>query len=291
MKYKYLKISLMLITAALCFNEGVFDSFVIAGQGSQGNLPATSPAQEFRPQMVTLQAQLLNCQSRSSGLYIDLKGSDLMPAAKGEVKAKSSGGSTSIDAIFENLDSPAKLGEQYMVYVLWSLTAQDIPQKLGALELKDSRGTLKIGSILQALALFVTAEPYIEVAQPSSLVVLEQVGPRNTPMANTGVVAKAKLLQDGYAPLGYTFEPLREGIGQPPLFRQALNARRIALLAQAEKRARKEFAQGEDLYRYLLSVVKTDKRPKKSTLDTAIIIMKYYDQARATAISQQAAPY
>jgi hypothetical protein len=291
MTYKYWKIYLMLIAAALCCNEGVLESFVIAGQASQENLPASGPAREFRPQTVTLQAQLLNCQAGGSGIWIDLKGSDLMPAAKGDIKAKSSGGSTSIEANFENLGSPAKLGEQYMVYVLWSLTAQDIPQKLGALELKDTRGTLKIKSIMQVLALFVTAEPYIEVAQPSSLVVLEQVGPRDTPMANTGVVAKAKLLKDGYAPIGYTFEPLREGIGQPPLFRQALNARRIALLAQADKHARKEFAQGEDLYRYLLSVVRTDKRPKKSTLDTAVIIMKYYDQARAAAINRQAAPY
>jgi hypothetical protein len=104
-------------------------------------------------------------------------------------------------------------------------------------------------------------------------------------------VAKTKLLQDGYAPIGYTFEPLREGIGQPLLFRQAMNARRIALLAKAEKHARKEFALGEDLYRYLLSVVKADKQPNKSTLDTAVIVMKYYDQARAAAISQQATKY
>jgi hypothetical protein len=291
MKYKYLNISLMLVAVALCFNNGVFESFVIAGQRSQDNLPATGPARAFRPQMITFQAQLLNCQVRGGGIWIDLKGSDLMPAAKGEVKAKSSGGSTFIEANFENLDSPAKLGEQYMVYVLWSLTAQDTPLKLGALQLKESRGNLKINSILQVLALFVTAEPYLEVAQPSSLVILEPVGPRDTPNANTGVVAKAKLLQDGYAPIGYTFEPLWEGIGQPLLFRQALNARRIAVLAQAEKHARKEFAQGEDLYRYLLSVVKADKRPNKSTLNTAVVVMKYYDQARAAAIIQQAAPY
>ena len=47
-----------------------------------------------------------------------------MPKAKGEVNAKSYEGSAYIQAKFDNLPSPATLGEQYMTYVLWAMTAR-----------------------------------------------------------------------------------------------------------------------------------------------------------------------
>ena len=242
---------------------------------------------EFRPQVVQLQAELLNCQARGGGIRINLKGTDLMPNVSGDVKAKSSNGSTSIEAKFENLPSPTMLGEQYLTYVLWTMTAKDRPVRIGELAVKDSRGTLNERTALQVLALFVTVEPYLDVSQPSSLVVLEQNVPNEVPQANTGIMAKADLLRDGYAPVGYTYEPMVVGIGQPLIFRQALNARRIATIARAEQYAPAEYKRAESLYQFVVGSVLGEKKPGKGNLKSAVAVIREYETARAASIAQQ----
>jgi len=242
---------------------------------------------EFRPQVVQLQAELLNCQARGGGIRINLKGTALMPNVSGDVKAKSSQGSTSIEAKFENLPSPTMLGEQYITYVLWTMTAKDPPVKIGELEVKNSRGSLTERTALQALALFVTAEPYFDVSRPSNLVVLEQIVPNEVPQANTGIMAKADLLRDAYAPVGYTYEPMVVGIGQPLIFRQALNARRIAKVARAEQYAPAEYKRAESLYQFVVGSVLGEKKPGKGNLKSAVAVIREYETARAAAIAQQ----
>jgi hypothetical protein len=154
------------------------------------------------------------------------------------------------------------------------------------MQLDGSRGSIEAKSIMQVLALFVTAEPYAEVSQPSDIIVLEQEMPHKIPEANTGIMVETMVLRDGYAPVGYKFGALMVGIGQPPQFRQALNAQRIARIVQAEEYARKEYEQAEDIYRYLVSKVE-NKRPNKDALKIAVTVTKLYDLARAAAIEKQ----
>ena len=270
---------------------------VLCSSHLKGSLEMTQVAQseptqagqqefEFRPQVVQLQGELLNCQARG-GIRINFKGTDLMPNVSGNVKAKSSQGSTSIEAKFENLPSPTTLGEQYMTYVLWAMTAKDRPVRIGELEVKDSRGILNQQTALQVLALFVTVEPYLEVSQPSNLVVLEQIVPNEVPAANTGIMAKADLVRDAYAPVGYTYEPMVVGIGQPLIFRQALNARRIATIARAELYAPKEYKAAESLYQLVLDSVLEKKKPGKGDSINALTVIRQYELARAASIAQQ----
>jgi len=242
---------------------------------------------QFRPQVVQLQAELLNCQASRGGIRIAFKGTALMPNLRGDVKAKSDRGSTVIEAKFENLPSPTTLGEQYMTYVLWTMTAEDQPVRIGELEVKDSRGSLNERTVLQVLALFVTVEPYIEVSQPSNLVVLEQIVPNEVPAANTGIMAKADLVRDAYAPVGYTYEPMVVGIGQPLIFRQALNARRIVKIARAEQYAPKEYEAAESLYQLVLDSVLQKKKAGKNDSINAVNVIRQYESARAVSIAQQ----
>jgi hypothetical protein len=284
MKYGHLRIRLMLIVVTICtLSRSAFEGPI---QAVQQNSPVTDQTPEFRPQLVPFEVQIMNPQARGGGIQIDFKGTNLMSNARGAVKAKSSRGTTSIKAEFENLESSTKFGEQNLVYVLWSMT-REFPVKLGELALKDSRGRLDTSTALQTLALFATVEPYIEVNRPSNLVVLEQTMATTTPEANTGMTAKAELLRDGYAPIGYTFEPLNVGLGQPSIFRQALNARRIAQVARAEQHATNEFKQAEDLYQFVLSTVLNDKRPSTSSLKNAIAVIRSYENARAVSVRRQ----
>ena len=286
MKHTWLKIGLVLTAVVVCSSHLKGSLEMTQAAQSQGT-QAGQQEFEFRPQVVQLQAELLNCQARGGGIRINLKGTALMPNVSGDVKAKSSSGSTSIEAKFENLLSPTTLGEQYMTYVLWTMTAKDRPVRIGELEVKDSRGSLNQRTALQVLALFVTVEPYFDVSQPSNLVVLEQVVPNEVPQANTGIIAKADLLRDAYAPVGYTYEPMVVGIGQPPIFRQALNARRIAKIAGAEKYALNEYKRAESLYEFVVGSVLEQKKPGKGNLKSAVAVVREFETARATSIAQQ----
>lgn len=286
MKYVWLRNSLVL-TASVLYGSYLKGSFTAMPAEQLQEPPAAPKVVEFRPKVVQLQAELMNSQARSGGIRINLKGTHLMPEARGEVNAKSSAGSTFLQAKFENLPSPTKLGEQYMTYVLWSMTVKDPPLKIGELEVKDSRGSIEGKTILQALGLFVTAEPYIEVSQPSNLVVLEQTVPNDLPQANTGIMAKADLLQDAYTPVGYTYEPLVAGIGQPLILRQALNARRIAQIARAEQFAPREYKEAESLYQFVLATVIAQGKPRKNDFINAVTVIREYEESRAASVEKQ----
>ena len=144
MKHTWLKIGLVLTAVVLCSShlKGSLEMTQIAqSQGTQ----AGQQEFEFRPQVVQLQAELLNCQARGGGIRVNFKGTDLMPNVSGDVKAKCSQGSTLIEAKFENLPSPTTLGELYMTYVLWTMTAKDRPVRIGELEVKDPAAALTSG--------------------------------------------------------------------------------------------------------------------------------------------------
>ena len=285
MKDAWVKIGLVLTAVVLGSSrlKGSLEMTQVGQSQTQGG-----PQEfEFRPQVVQLQAELLNCQASRGGIRVAFKGTNLMPSVRGDVKAKSDRGSTFIEAKFENLPSPTMLGEQYMTYVLWTMTAKDPPVRIGELDVKDSRGSLNERTALQVLALFVTVEPYIEVSQPSNLVVLEQIVPNEVPAANTGIMAKADLVRDAYAPVGYTYEPMVVGIGQPLIFRQALNARRIAKISRAEQYAPKEYEAAESLYLLVLDSVLEKKKAGKNDSINAASVIRQYESARAASITQQ----
>ena len=105
---------------------------------------------------------------------LDLKGTNLMPTAKGEAKVHTRTGRIEVEAKLDHLRAPNTLGLEYLTYVLWAISPEGRPNNLGELVLKDQdEASIQTTTSLQAFALIVTAEPYFAVSQPSDMVVAE----------------------------------------------------------------------------------------------------------------------
>ena len=108
--------------------------------------------------------------SRQRSTTIGFKGL-LLPQATGTAKVERREGSFRIEAAFEGLEPATKFGEEYLTYVMWAVTPQGSPERIGEVLLDQGRagGTTQ----LQVFGLVVTAEPYFAVRRPSDRVVLE----------------------------------------------------------------------------------------------------------------------
>ena len=70
-------------------------------------------------------------------------------------------------------------------------------------------------------------------------------------------------------PPGYRYEPIDTSSGYAPELLQAMNARRIAKVAQADKYAAQSFSSAENLYEYMVSWAVHEKKASKKLLQVA----------------------
>lgn len=229
-------------------------------------LPSTSVA---AAQASGRQLPAVNYRARSGSTNIDFKGTDLMPAAKGKAKVESKQGYVSIEAEFEKLGPATTFGNEYLSYVLWTVTPEGQSASLGELIFDGTKSELKVTTRLQTFAIFVTAEPYFAVSQPSQVVVLENVLRETTAGAIVMVSPKSELVGGGYAPSGYKFDPIGVASGQAPELIQIQNARRIAKLAGADKYASQSFEAAEATYRQVAEYAVQKKTPTKALITSA----------------------
>jgi hypothetical protein len=94
-------------------------------------------------------------------------------------------------------------------------------------------------------------------------------------------------LRDGYAPAGYTYEPIDTSSGYAPELIQALNARRIAKNVQADKYAEQSFHNAEEMYQYMIGWAVHEKKSSKRLLQVANSVSGSYELARSQALKQQ----
>ncbi len=116
----------------------------------------------------------INYQNRTK-TEIGFQGSPLMPLAKGSATVDGKNGRIAIDARFENLEPATKFGAEYLTYVLWGITPEGKANNLGEVLLSGNKSKLLVTTTLQTFGLIVTAEPDYAVAEPSDVVVLENV--------------------------------------------------------------------------------------------------------------------
>src|ERR1700722_7699674 len=108
------------------------------------------------------------------GTKIDLKGSDLMPQAQGEAKVEANAAVTNVETKILNMAQPSSLGTEFLTYVVWAVSPDGRTNNLGEIPVgKDGKGELNATTPFQTFSLFVTAEPYFAVRQPSEVVVLQ----------------------------------------------------------------------------------------------------------------------
>jgi outer membrane protein OmpA-like peptidoglycan-associated protein len=214
----------------------------------QRTVEPTDKTPVFRVNVVSRSTKAVDYRHRGGSTKVDLRGTDLMPTASGEVRVESKTGRLEINAKLNGLEPANKFGLEYLTYVLWAVTPEGRANNLGEIVLSDGKSEIRVTTDLQAFGLIVTAEPYFAVTQPSDLVVAENVIRADTKGREEAINVKYALLPRGlYAS---QVEPLRDvlyGIdSKAPLdLFEARSAVRIARNAKAEQ----DLKQAEDYYR------------------------------------------
>src|SRR5437660_12224534 len=85
----------------------------------------------YRVTVIERTIKAINYHYRSEPTMIDFRGTVLMPMAKGDAVVQSKQGRTEIHAKFNHLTIPSAFGPEYLTYVLWALTPDGRPHKLG----------------------------------------------------------------------------------------------------------------------------------------------------------------
>src|SRR5205085_6172680 len=207
-------------------------------QSTQRPVETGQPMPIFRVTVVSRTTKAINYHHRTGSTHIDFRGTELMPAARGEAKVDSQMGSTKIETRLEHMTPPAQYGPEYMTYVLWGITPEGRANNLGEVVLEGDHAKLLSTTDLQSFGLIVTAEPYFAVTQPSDVVVMENFVRNDTTGTIQQVDAKYELLQRGQ----YVFDrkrytAIRLNPKGPLQLAEAENAVELARLAGADKYA------------------------------------------------------
>lgn len=212
----------------------------------QGQGPSTvrNGVPIYKIQVVGRDMPAINYFHRSGSTKIGFEGTPLLPSAKGSAIVESNKGQISINAHFEGLKPANGFGVEYLTYVLWAITPQGQPSALGEIlpTGHDGKCDIKVTTNLQAFALFVSAEPYFDVSQPSDVVVLQNTVLKNKTEGIIDTVnAHASLLPRGtYATTSGSqsvMNPITRNDQSPLELYEAINAVQIAKAAGADKLA------------------------------------------------------
>jgi outer membrane protein OmpA-like peptidoglycan-associated protein len=207
----------------------------------QPGAPAGNPGQPmpiFRVTVVSRTTKAVNYHHRTGTTHIDFRGTEMMPAARGEASVESQMGSTKIDTRLNHMTPAGQFGPEYMTYVLWAITPEGRPANLGEVVLEGDHAKLLSTTDLQVFGLIVTAEPYFAVTQPSDVVVAENFLRNDTAGTIEQVDAKYQLLQRGqYVWNRGQYQPVKVNPKGPLQLAEAENAVEIARLAGAERYA------------------------------------------------------
>src|SRR5689334_14037427 len=196
------------------------------------------PMPIFRVTVVSHTTKAVNYHHRTGTTHIDFRGTELMPAARGQASVSSQMGSTKIETTLQHMTPAAQFGPEYMTYVLWGITPEGRATNLGEVVLEGDHAKLLSTTDLQTFGLIVTAEPYFAVTQPSDVVVAENFLRNDTSGTIEQVDAKYELLQRGqYVMNRAGYVPIKINPKGPLQLAEAENAVEIARLAGADKYA------------------------------------------------------
>jgi outer membrane protein OmpA-like peptidoglycan-associated protein len=188
-------------------------------------------------------AQAISYRIGGGMTKVTLNGTGAVPEAYGEAKVEAKKGATSVEAEVKSLAQPTKFGANFLTYVLWAVSPEGSTYNLGEVRINSAgEGRLKTSTQLQAFSLFITAEPYFAVHQPSEILVLvneirEKTKGELLPIHEYQLMTRAQ-----YQPLGNPLA-LSVDLKHVPLeVYEARNAAEIARLHSAERYAPDIFA-------------------------------------------------
>ena len=249
----------------------------------------------YRITVISRTTKAVNYGHLTEPTKIGFRGTVLMPDARGEARVVSRRGAVEIEAKVNRLLPPTRFGPQYLTYVLWAITPEGRPVNLGELVSDpDNKAKLKVSSDLQAFALIVTAEPYYAVAQPSGVVVLENVVEPATAGKIEELDAKYELLPRGHFTYNAAVPPpaaeapavsMAEYEAVLSVY-QAQNAIQIAKAAGAGQYAADTLEKAEQLYQQAVEL-QTQKSSSRQVVTAAREAAQTAEDARAISAKRQ----
>src|SRR6266436_186312 len=188
----------------------------------------------FRVNVVSRTTKAVNYRHRGGSTTVDIKGTDLMPDAKGRAKVDSKAGRLQINVDLSRLGPANKIGPQYLTYVLWAITPEGRANNLGEI-VPDENGksSLDVTTDLQAFGLIVTAEPYFSVTRPSNEVVAENIIRQATKGFEEAIDAKFDMLEGGQYTTDVPAQQLPSANADPKTPLTLLEARNAVAIAKA----------------------------------------------------------
>ena len=205
----------------------------------------------FRVHVYARSARAVNYRHRGGSTTVDFKGTSLMPAITGKAKVDGKEGRLAIDVELNHMDRPAKLGGQYLTYVLWAVTPEGRAMNLGEILPGDNgKSRMNVTTDLQAFGLIVTAEPYFSVTHPSNEVVAENIILQNTKGFEETIDAKFDVLEGAQYTVDVPVEQLPSQQAQPNVPLDLLEARDAVMIAKAagaQQYAADSIAKAEDM--------------------------------------------
>lgn len=171
---------------------------------------------------------------------LDLRGTALLPEAKGKAEVKIERGATQIEVSVDKVNPAQRFGPEYLTYVMWAITPDGRATNLGEVQLSGQSADMNVTTTFQEFGLIITAEPYFGVSRPSDLVVMEGYVTPGTVGAQAEVEAKYQLLERGQYRLHVDPSQITELPQDPkvPLdLYEAQNAVRIARWTGADQYA------------------------------------------------------
>src|SRR4051794_32506310 len=218
---------------------------------------------------------------------VNLNAGDLAPRASGEAEVQAKKGATSIQVSVEDMPEPTSFGAEFLTYIAWVVSPDGRASNVGELELNESgKGKLKATTPLQTFSLFVTAEPYFAVRQPSEVVALANELRKST---------KGKIIiVEGYPLVKRTqYQKLGNPLGMKPDLKttplevyEARNAVEIAKSRGADKYAPEIFSKAEGGLKLTEAAV-ARKQDKKQIIATARMAVQSSEDARALTVEKQ----
>ena len=276
----------MKLTSAFLIVCGVLSAQEPQSQTENTARMAAGAVPIYRVTVTARTAKAVNYQHRSGATKIDFRGTELLPASRGEAKVESKQGYIEIEVEFDNLQPASKNGAEYLTYVLWAVTPEGRTANLGEVLLNGTKSKLNVTTELQVFGLVVTAEPYYAVTQPSDLIVMENVVRADTKGKIEEIDAKYELLQRGqYSRLA---NPLALKVDRkiPLELYEARNAVQIARAMGAGRYAAESFQKAEKSLAQAEAYQARNAGSKPITM-TAREAVQTAEDSRAIAVKRQ----
>ncbi len=198
--------------------------------------PPTGSVPVFKVDVVSRSIPAINFHHRQGTTNVDLRGTALMPTAKGKVRVDSTAGATRMKAETTKMVPPETFGPEFLTYVLWAISPEGNAKNLGELVLKNGgdNSSIETTTSLQAFGLIVTAEPYWAVSQPSDVVVMENEVRNDTTGTIETIDAKYQLLRRGQYTMNVQSTALQPMIRDKRVPLQLREAREALAIARAQ---------------------------------------------------------